>query len=460
MSKLLPTTRKVFVIIAVMAMANLLGCANRPGANESQGVLSGDTIPTGEPRLIPVAPGYSETSVNAVIFRRNALVTWGNYQFIGFYNPDGAMVLGRRTLGEDHWHLHTTPHSADVRNAHNSISLAIDGQGYLHVSWGQHSVPLRYARSLEPAGLELGEPGFLGTDTEHHRVTYPEFYLLPDGDLLFMYRHGSSGDGSQVLHRYHHRAQTWELVHESLIDGQGEVNPYWQVTIDASGTLHLSWNWRRHGGVETNHDLAYARSRDGGVTWERTDGTPYDLPITPESAEYALRIPENSTMMNQTSMAADSKGRPYIVNYWRPQGSDVPQYHLVYHDGEHWQVSPVGRLSEPFDLVGGGTMAPPISRPQIAVDVTGETDRAFVLFRARERDRRVSVAVTDDLQQGDWRFVDLTDFSVGAWEPGYDPVLWQENHELHIFVQHVEQADHERPVPIEPQMVYVLEWRP
>ena len=32
--------------------------------------------------------------------------------------------------------------------------------------------------------------------------------------------------------------------------------------------------------MASNHDLAYARSRDGGLTWETSDGRPYTLPIT------------------------------------------------------------------------------------------------------------------------------------------------------------------------------------
>jgi len=413
-----------------------------------------------EPRLIPVSEGYSATSVNAVIFRKNSLFTHDNFQFIAFYDPDGRVVLGKRTLGSEDWELQTTQFTGDVLNAHNSISIAVDGDGYLHMAWNHHNKPLNYARSTDPGSLSMTDPIRPGSLNAEHRVTYPEFYRLPDGDLLFMYRHGSSGDGFQVLHHYDLNSQTWSLLHEQLIDGLGEVNPYWQTTIDDHGTLHLSWTWRRHPGVESNHDIAYARSKDGGKTWEKTTGEVYELPITPETAEYALRIPENSSLMNQTSMAADSQGRPYIVNYWRPEGGSVPQYHLVFHDGDRWNVSQVGNLTQEFELAGGGTMSPPISRPQIAVDTSGDRDRAYLIFRAEERGRKVSVAINDDLEKDDWRFFDLTGFSVFAWEPTFDTELWQRDKKLHIYVQKVGQLDHERPADVDPQMVYVLEWEP
>ncbi len=438
---------------ALMALPLITGLTMTSCSSENSGLPANF-----ETRLVPVAEGYSETSVNAVIFRRNSLVTHKNNQFIAFYDDQGRVVLGKRQLDEDRWQLHTSEYEGNVTDAHNSISIAVDGDGYLHISWDHHNNPLNYARSLEPGGLRFGEPEQLGEASAGHTVTYPEFYRMPDGDLLFMYRHGWSGDGVQVLHRYDVESRSWELLHEQLIDGQGEVNPYWQTTIDDSGTLHLSWNWRSHAGVESNHDLAYARSRDGGITWERSDGEPYNLPITPETAEYALRIPENSSMMNQTSMAADSRGKPYIAGYWTPEGSDIPQYHVVYHDGESWQVTRAGELTQPFTLTGGGTMAPPISRPQIAVEHTDGRERVYLFFRAEERGNRVSVAICDDLDSDEWYIGDLTDMSVDAWEPAFDTELWRRDNKLHLYVQKVGQDDHERAVEMDPQMVYVLEW--
>jgi hypothetical protein len=431
----------------------LISCANNDRGDDLN-------ISIAEPGLIPVTEGFSATSVNAVIFRKNSIFTHDHFQYIAFYDPDGRVVLGKRIHGTEDWELETTPFTGEVMNAHNSISIAVDGDGFLHLAWNHHNRPLNYARSTDPGSLSMTEPFRPGSLDTGHRVTYPEFYRMPDGSLLFMYRHGSSGDGYQVLHHYDMGSQTWILLHEQLIDGLGEVNPYWQTTIDGQGTLHISWTWRRHRGVESNHDIAYARSKDGGKTWEKTTGEVYALPITPETAEYALRIPENSSLMNQTSMAADSEGRPYIVNYWRPAGSTVPQYHLVFHDGDSWKVSQVGNLTKEFELAGGGTMAPPISRPQIAVDTSGDRDRAFLIFRAEERGGKVSVAINHDLQKDVWHFHDLTDFSVLAWEPTFDTQLWQNEKKLHLYVQKVGQLDHERPDDVAPQMVYVLEWEP
>ncbi len=412
-----------------------------------------------EPARIPIAEGWARSSVNAVIFRRSSVVTHGDHQYVAFYDPESRMVLAKREHGSSAWELATTRYSGNTRDAHNSISIAVDGAGFLHVSWDHHGGRLRYCRGTAPGSLELTDEMPMTGETEG-RVTYPELYLLPGGDLLFLYRDGSSGNGNLMMNRWDVETRAWSRVQDGLLDGEGQRNAYWQLALDPSGTIHLSWVWRETGGVQTNHDLGYARSRDGGVTWERSDGAPYELPITAATSEYACRIPQNSELINQTSMAADTRGRPYIATYWRPEGTEVPQYRLVWHDGTAWHVRSITRRTTPFVLRGGGTRRPPISRPQLAIRAVGEKTGAAMLFRDVERGHRVSVALCDDLGAGEWRFRDLTEHSVGRWEPTFDPVRWAESGELHVFVQRVGQGAGEQLEDLPPQMVSILEWRP
>lgn len=197
------------------------------------------------------------------------------------------------------------------------------------------------------------------------RVTYPEFYQLPDGDLLFFYRDGGSGNGNLVLNRYRQQTGRWERLHDNLIDGEGQRNAYWQVCVGARGVIHLSWVWRETANVVTNHDIAYAKSDDGGMAWKKTTGESYRMPITESKAEYAVRIPMNSELANQTSMAEDHHGNPCIANFWRDTQDGVPQYRLVYHDGSLWKTQQVGTRTRKFFRRGGGTQRPPVPRPLI-----------------------------------------------------------------------------------------------
>ncbi len=404
---------------------------------------------------INVAKGWAKTSVNATIFRRNSIVTHENSQYLAFYNADGFMVLGKRELGDDHFTLHTTQYQGNVKDAHNVISIMVDGDGFLHVAFDHHVNPLRYAKSLAAGGLELSHELSMTGENETN-VTYPEFYRLDNGNLLFLYRDGSSGRGDLVLNHYDTQTKLWTQRQTCLIDGEGERNAYWQACMDAFGTLHLSWVWRESPDVITNHDLCYARSPDGGKTWQTSSGQNYTLPITASSAEYAWEIPQNSTLMNQTSMVADKRGHPYIATYWADKAG-VPQYQLVFHNGHSWQRRQVSRRKKGFNLAGTGSKKVPISRPQIAVDTTGATTKAYLLFRDERRGNKASIASCANLGKTNWRIQYLNTKALGSWEPSYDTELWQRDKKLHLFVQNVGQGDGETLEEIEPQSVGVLE---
>lgn len=410
-------------------------------------------------QTIPVAKGWARTSVNTTIFRHDALTTFGDTQYIAFYDADQTVVLAERTLGSLTWKIKRTALKGTCKDAHNSISLGVDGDGFIHVSWDQHSQPLRYCRSVASRSLEMtGELPMTGANEK--KVTYPEFHRLPDGNLLFAYRYGGSGRGNLALNVYDVKARRWTQVHDQLISGQGVRSPYWQTALDSHGTLHVSWVWRESPDVASNHDLAYAKSSDGGKTWLKSNGDVYQLPITADTAEYAARIPQQHELINQTSMCADESGRPLIATYWRPEGQTVPQFFIVYHDRTGWKTSQVTHRTTAFSLSGTGTKAIPISRPQIVVETLDGRSKVLVLFRDAERQSRVSVAICDDLPRGQWQVADWTTQSVGMWEPTYDTALWARAKVLDLFLECVGQGDAETSQDLPPQTISILEWKP
>ena len=387
------------------------------------------------------------------------MTTHGNTQYAAFYDANSKVTLAKRRLAAARWEIHSTQYQGKVEDAHNSISIAVDGEGFLHMAWNHHASRLQYCRSVRPGSLELTAMlPMLGNREE--RVTYPEFYNLSGGNLLFLYRDGVSGGGNLILNHYDVKTKKWTRLQDGLIDGERERNAYWQMTTDRKGALHLSWVWRETPDVASNHDMCYAKSTDGGKSWEKSSGEKYRLPITAKSAEYVWRIPPGSELINQTSMCTDSEGRPYIATYWRPQGTAVPQYHIIYQDGQQWRVSQVSRRVTPFTLSGGGTRRIPISRPQVLIRSTGERAEAFLIFRDSERGNRVSVARCADLKREAWEMIDVTVGSVGMWEPTYDQMVWNQRKQIHLLVQEVGQGDAEGIEDIAPQMVSVLEWRP
>lgn len=404
--------------------------------------------------LITAGLGYAKNTINTVPFRQNSLVTEGNTQYISYINGDGNLMLGKRALEDHEFNMKDTGIAAWPSDAHNNSSIMTDAEGYLHVSLNHHNSALNYYRSDEPGSLNVVRQSMIGSNEDS--VTYTEFYRLPAGDLLFVYRNGSSGSGDMVLNRYTTATQTWSRIHTRVIYGNG-TSPYWQMYLDVKGTIHLSWVFRRTSDVGTNYNMYYAYSTDQGASWRKiSDHSAYVMPITPSNAEAAWIIPENSNLMNQTSMTADQEGNPFIATYF---GNPV-NYQVIYHDGANWHCSQVGNRTGNFSLSGGGTLQAPIARPRLATKYDDESKKtkAYFIFRDTERGSKVSLYTTDDIaSEKPWSVRDLTAFSVGDWEPSHDTEIWKNRGKLHIFVQYADQVSGEGLSGQEPRQVYCLE---
>jgi hypothetical protein len=300
---------------------------------------SGARAQSGSPRSFPIARGWSRNQINTVIFRKNSLISHGKYQYAAFYNEVGKVVLAKRRLGAARWDIQETQYVGDVEDAHKSISIAVDGTGFLHVVWNQHNSRLQYCRSRQRGSLELSAEVAMIGDKEN---------------------------------------------------------------------------------------------------------------------EYAVRVPEGSDLINQTSMYTDAYGRAYIATYWRVAGTTVPQLRLVYSDGRDWSMSQITHRREPFTLRGEGTRRIPLSRPLVILD----SKHVFVIFRDAERGNRITVARSEDLEQDRWSLTDLSEVNVGLWEPTYDPIAWVVRKELHLLVQKVGQGEAESLEKMPPQMVSVVQWKP
>lgn len=426
-------------------------------------------LDAGEPPAPQVAishvydAGYARNNINSVAVSRNNLVTHGDQQFIAFNDAD-TVRLGRRTLGSDDWSVFDTGLApVDIADDHDMAAIAIDGTGHLHLSWGMHNDPMNYAVSAIPvtgdawsrAALNLQQPGYwAGTDATHDsRVTYPEFVNIPGSDdLLFTYRQagrgGGAGDGDQYLVRYDAEEEEWDS-RQRVINGTADsVNAYLNTPVyDSSGTLQITWTWRAAPGFQTNHNIMFARSPDDGQTWMDQKGNPHSLPLTKDEAQVIARIPQNSTLINQTIMAVDSQDRPLIATWYAPgaaEGDHTRQYMLHYFDGTDWHVSQI--TNRPREYLQDDSTVRDLGRPIVLVD---EDDRVYVVMRYSEADNHIIVGVSEDRDA--WDFITLSDVDLGLWEPTYDPVLWKRENKLHLFHQ---------PLGLGEEMsaVSVLEW--
>jgi len=424
------------------------------------------------------ASGYAyagDSSINTASFIRSALLTVNNQQFMVYYgrhqtktsSPDNnTLWVARHTLGTNDWEVVRTTFKADnIGDGHDVAAFGIDGAGFMHLSWGMHCGRLHYARSTGPVTgdgplaftPDLGAKGMTGKEMT---VTYPQFIAQPNGDLLFLYRVGTSGGGDTWLNRWSLDSQTWTNV--NVRNGVGipfikgnwsaadhyNAYPYMPCT-DEAGSLYLIWCWRETSGFQSNHDLAFAQSRDGGVTWRRFDGRTYDLPISksgerghPEAtAEIIRAIPENNSLINQAGMCLDAGNTPVAATWWAPATASSNfrrQYMVLFPNTEGvWQVRQVShRINEPVKMRPADSAVRELARPVVICDAQ---NRLLVLYRDNTANNGLKVACSQpferDPERRHWTTVVLTTENAGNYEPVIDLVRWQRDNVLDILYQ-------------------------
>src|SRR5580658_5070180 len=99
-----------------------------------------------------------------------ALLTYGDQQYVAYYAADRKLTVAQRTLGQKEWHFTVLPTSVGW-DSHNYVTMAIDREGYLHLSGNMHAIPLIYFRSTRPgdASTLVRIPSMTGEDEQ--RVT-------------------------------------------------------------------------------------------------------------------------------------------------------------------------------------------------------------------------------------------------------------------------------------------------
>jgi hypothetical protein len=424
------------------------------------------------------ASGYAYadgSSINTVSFIRSALLTVSNQQFMVYYGrhqtkasyPDNnTLWVARRTLGSNDWQVARTTFKADnIGDGHDVAVFGIDGAGFMHLSWGMHCGNLHYARSTAPVTgsgplaftPDLGAKGMTGKEVA---VTYPQFIAQTNGDLLFLYRVGSSGGGDTWLNHWSVASQTWNNVNvrrgagipfiKGNWSGVDNYNAYPSMPCtDEAGNLYLIWCWRETPAFQSNHDLLFAQSPDGGVTWRRFDGRTYDLPISksgehghPNAAAQIIRaIPQNYSLINQAGMCLDAANTPVAATWWAPATATNNyrrQYMVLFPNADGiWQVRQISqRINEPVGVRPSDSAVRELGRPVVICD---RQNRLLVLYRDNTRNNGLKVACSQpfdrDPERRHWTTVVLTTDNLGSYEPVIDLARWQRDNMLDILYQ-------------------------
>jgi len=174
-------------------------------------------------------------------------------------------------------------YGAPPNDVHNSPSITMDSQGYLHVLTGTHNKPFQYTRSLQAndasGGWTPAEP--VGQDLPQ---TYIGMVCGPDDTLHLVYRLWRYGEPpypnshhATLAYSRKRPGQPWEVPRLLVVPPFSEYSVYYhRLTIDRRGRLFLSYDyWSTLWFYRNDHwgkRRSLLTSPDGGSTWRLTTG--------------------------------------------------------------------------------------------------------------------------------------------------------------------------------------------
>lgn len=436
-------------------------------------VKTGDSVV--DQRALTIRGGFGQ-SINGLSFQQDALVTHGDYQYLGYYDGQRRVCLARRKLPAGHWEsLRFDDYNFTSNDAHNTISIGVCPQdGTIHLAFDHHGHPLHYrisrsgvASSPEDVDWDAGLFGPVTSELEAGKpiaITYPRFWQTPDGGLQFCYRRGGSGNGDRMLVDYDAKAGRW--VDTRQIDSHAGIfqdamgksrsrcsypNGY---NYGPGGKLHATWVWRESS-QGANHDLVYAYSQDRGLTWRNNAGRVFAQPPGVNSpGATVVEIARKYGLMNTHGQAVDSQGRVHVVIWhcsketlasagsapgeqrWGPP--EARRYHHYWRDADG-----VWRHVE-LPWVAG-------SRPKVFLDAN---DNAILIHGLKagsvEMEDGVFFTTGDLVIAAATAASDWTDWKVIQVENGPflndmlgDPYRWRRDGVLSILAQESPREDHQ-----------------
>ena len=340
-------------------------------------VFAAEAVPVG----IPVGSVWSGSPVSF------ALLTHAGRQFVAYYDGERRLTVAARVLPSAQWttvqpegvwnDVRHRPSNVTGWDSHNFLRLAVDRDGCLHLSGNMHVDPLVYYRTKKPLDITTLERLDRMTGERETRCTYPVFFKNAGGDLLFRYRDGASGNGSDLYNIYDTATRAWRRVlDQPVLEGEGQRNAYaLDPVLGPDGRFHLVWMWRDTPDCATNNTLSYARSRDF-LHWENSRGEPIALPITITRAEIIDAAKPQEGLINMTfNLGFDAAQKPVVV-YHRYDAAGHSQAYIARPASDAktasagWPVQALSAWKFKWTFSGGGSIPAEVTlgAPRLGAD--------------------------------------------------------------------------------------------
>ncbi len=270
-------------------------------------------------------------------------VTDKGWQYYAFYNKVQHICVARRKLPNGDWQVVELKDYVHMNtDGHRTINLGLSPKdGTLHLAFDHHNTPLHYRVSkvgvtstpesvLWNADLFSEVRDYLVPGKGLKPFTYPRFVTVPDGNLLFYFRLGASGNGNSFYSFYDGSTQKWseykmfinkggmysDHFNDSEADRSAYPNP---ATFEPDGKLHFTWVWREraagNNGRGDNHDINYIYSDDMGKTWKGNNDKPLSQfpPDVNTPHVKVVEIIRGYGLVNDGAQTIDAQGRVHVM---------------------------------------------------------------------------------------------------------------------------------------------------
>ena len=224
-------------------------------------------------------PGASAGNHKIQVAKRNSSGVW---TLLTATNQNGAVPYFTDDIG------------------HNQPSIARDGQGYLHVFGSMHHQPWVYFRSDTPGQDPIDHAPDMPDQGKN--ITYPVMQTAADGDVYLIARVGDDANTRRVgkLYRWDDASDTWSIVATFASEYDRTVYPD-DIQIDASGDIHILYEWAKYPAVGFRHKLSYLRYTPSTNVWYDSSGAQVSVPRTTATSDVIQDLVSGEAWSNSNS---------------------------------------------------------------------------------------------------------------------------------------------------------------
>ncbi|KAG9252513.1 uncharacterized protein F5Z01DRAFT_232295 [Emericellopsis atlantica] len=173
---------------------------------------------------------------------------------------------------------------------HNTPSIAVDGDGFVHVFTSMHNEQWKYFRSSAAYSSTLVDRSSEMPD-QTTIFTYPMVKRGNNGNLWLIIRGQASGDSSAkggYFYRYSTSSKQWTRVSIWAYNTGYSVYPD-DIQFSSDGDVHLQWEWSKYPASAVRHEGSYLRYRPSTNTYRTITGATVSLPVTQSTPDLVFQ---------------------------------------------------------------------------------------------------------------------------------------------------------------------------